>query len=283
VVQIALGAVEGPDGLVGVVSIEDGEGWARLDVTPEQSAIVYGLAATQGWTVDPPRSASARLWALLSPSQRSTPLDEIVWSTLRGVSTIEEASQGLRRRKILAATEDVGTSPFGEAILRPGAVAAVVVEYRYRMSGTGIIEEQARVRYPTADGTGDVLITPPQSTPFQGAETIRKGREARSQATTRAGYLLAAGVVAHAKDATHDPGPQVTHLLGVISSNAGYDLITTYERSRDNTILTSLEGYVGDHSAWLDLDLGLGFTARGLARYELTEPTVGPDGWTPWP
>ena len=261
-----------------------GQGRVEVDAPAEREAEIRALAVERRWRVEgDPTAADSRLYPLLSPTQRAQPLDEIVWSTLRGVSTIEESSQGLRRRKLLVATEDVGTSAFGESILKPGAVAAVIVEYRYRVIGTGIVEEQARVRYPTADGTDTVLVTPAQSTPYRGADTIRMGREARARATDRAGYLLAAGAVAHAQDPTHDPGPQVTHLLGVIASNAGYDLIATYERSRDTTVLTALAAYDGDHSAWLDLNLGLGFTSRGLALYELTETATDEDGWTSWP
>ena len=274
-------------GVVGPWPMEDASGWCRIldagDLSAEQRAALYDLADAQLWTVDPPRNATARLYALLSPTQHAQPLDEVVWSTLRGVSTIEESSQGLRRRKLLVATEDVGTTPLGEAALLTGRVAAVVVEYRYRLSGVGLVEEQARVRYPRADGAGDVLVTPAQSTPVLGPETIGAGRARRVRATTRAGYLLAAGAVAHAQDPTHDPGPQVTHLLGGLSSLAGYDLVAAFERSGDPTVVQALTDYTGAHDAWLDLDLGLGFTARGLALYELAEPSTDDDGWTSWP
>lgn len=223
----------------------------------------------------------ARLWALLSPTQRATPLDEIVWATLRGVDEIPEIRQGLWRRRLIVAASDVGTSPLGEAALAPGAVAAVVVEYRYRLVGLGIVEEQARVRYPLADGSGDAYVTAPQTTTLKGAETIGAGRKMRIEATTRAGYLLAAGAVT-AQDPTHDPGPQVTHLLGGLSTLAGYDLVAAFERSGDPTVLAGLADYTGGHDAWLDLDLG-GVTARALALAELAEPTTDGDGWTAWP
>lgn len=252
------------------------------DLTAEERAAVYDLADARGWTVVPSRNAGARLYALLSPTQRSVPLDEIVWSTLRGVSEVVEARQGLRRRRLIVATSDVGTTSFGEAAVAPGAVAAVVVEYRYRLIGLGIVEEQARVRYPRADGTGDVLVTAPQSTPVLGSETIGAGRKRRSEATTRAGYLLAAGAVAHAQDPAHDPGPQVTHLLGGLSALAGYDLVAAFERSGDTTVIQALADYTGAHDAWLDLDLG-GVTARGLALAELGEPATDGNGWTSWP
>lgn len=273
--------------VIGPWLISDVLGQATLldtsDLTDEQRAAVYDLADAQGWTVDPPRNAAARLYALLSPTQRAAPLDEVVWSTLRGVSTIEETSQGLRRRKLLVATGDVGTTPLGESALLTGRVAAVVVEYRYRLSGVGLVEEQARVRYPRADGSGDVLVTPSQSTPVLGSDTIGAGRARRGRATARAGYLLAVGAVAHAQDPSHDPGPQVTHLLGGLSALAGYDLVVAFERSGDPTVVQALTDYTGAHDAWLDLDLGLGFTARGLALYELAEPAVDGDGWTDWP
>lgn len=270
---------------IGPWPIADAAGSATLldaeDLTSEDRAAVYDLAAARGWTVTPPRNATARLWALLSPTQRATPLDEIVWATLRGVSTIEESSQGLRRRKLLVATEDVGTTPLGEAALLTGRVAAVVVEYRYRLVGLGIVEEQARVRYPLADGSGDAYVTAPQTTTLKGAETIGAGRKMRIEATTRAGYLLAAGAVT-AQDPTHDPGPQVTHLLGGLSTLAGYDLVAAFERSGDPTVIAGLADYTGGHDAWLDLDLG-GVTARALALAELAEPTTDGDGWTAWP
>lgn len=250
------------------------------DLTDEQRAAIYELADANGWTVDPPRNATARLWALLSPAQRAVPIDEVVWSTLRGVVEIAEWSQGLRRRKILAATTDVGTSPVGEAVLKPGSVAAVIVEYRYKIVLDGIAVVASRVRYPAADGSGDVLTTEWEESPVQGADRISMGRSRRARATDRAGYFLGVGVVAAEQDPTYDPGPRVTHLLGVLASNAGYDLVSTFERSGDTTVLSALSGYTGDHYAWLDLDLGLGFTARGLSIYELTEPTVDEDGWT---
>lgn len=271
---------------IGPWPIADSTGIATLldagNLTTENRTAVYDLAAARGWTVDPPRNATARLYALLSPTQRTIPLDEIVWSTLRGVSEVVETRQGLRRRRLIVATSDVGTTPLGEAAVASGAVAAVVVEYRYRLIGLGIVEEQARVRYPRADGAGDVLVTDPQSTPVLGAETIGAGRSRRSRATTRAGYLLAAGAVAHAQDPTHDPGPQVTHLLGGLSALAGYDLVAAFERSGDTTVVAGLTDYTGAHDAWLDLDLG-GVTARALAMAELAEPTTDGDGWTAWP
>lgn len=270
---------------IGPWLVSDAPGRAEVldasDLTDEQRAALYDLADAQLWTVDPPRNATARLYALLSPTQRAQPLDEVVWSTLRGVSTIEESSQGLRRRKLLVATEDVGTTPLGEAALLTGRVAAVVVEYRYRLVGLGIVEEQARVRYPLADGSGDAYVTAPQTTTLKGAETIGAGRKMRIEATTRAGYLLAAGAVT-AQDPTHDPGPQVTHLLGGLSTLAGYDLVAAFERSGDPTVIAGLADYTGGHDAWLDLDLG-GVTARALALAELAEPTTDGDGWTAWP
>ncbi len=255
--------------------------WVEVpDLTTEQAATVRHVVRRNAWAID--GDPEPRLWALLSPSQRATPLDEIVWSTLRGVDEVPEIVQGLWRRRLIVAAEDVGTSPLGEAALATGAVPAIVVEYRYRLVGLGIVEEQARVRYPTADGAGEVYVTEPQTTTLKGAETIGAGRSRRSRATTRAGYLLAAGAMAHAQDPAHDPGPQVTSLLGGLSSLAGYDLVAAFERSGDATVLAALQDYAGGHSAWLDLDLGLGFTARGLALYELAEPTTDADGWTAW-
>ena len=249
------------------------------DLSDAEYAALARLAYRSGWSSE---GSAPRLHALLSPTQRATPLDELAWPTLRGVDEIPEIRQGLWRRRLIVAASDVGTSPLGEAALAPGAVAAIVVEYRYRLVGLGIVEEQARVRYPLADGSGDAYVTEPQTTTLKGAETIGAGRERRGRATTRAGYLLAAGAVAHAQDPTHDPGPQVTHILGGLSTLAGYDLVAAFERSGDPTVLAGLADYTGGHDAWLDLDLG-GVTARALALAELAEPTTDGDGWTAWP
>ena len=272
----AIGAV------LGERTIEDAPGWARIvgDLSGPDLAALRALAYGSGWTLE--GDVAPRLHALLTPTQRAIPLDELAWPTLRGVDEIPEIRQGLWRRRLIVAASDVGTSPLGEAALASGAVAAIVVEYRYRLVGLGIVEEQARVRYPLADGSGDALVTAPQTTTLKGAETIGAGRERRGRATTRAGSLLAAGAVAHAQDPAHDPGPQVTHLLAGLSSLAGYDLVAAFERSGDTTVLDALADYTGGHDAWLDLDLG-GATARTMALAELAEPATDGDGWTLWP
>lgn len=115
-------------------------------LTDNDRAAIRALVREHGGTIEgEPGPADARLWSFLSPTQRLVPLDELVWDTLRGVVEIVDSTNGFKRRRRYVDPSDLESTP------------AILVEYRY-VDGWC----EARIRYPLADGSGDVLVVEPQ-------------------------------------------------------------------------------------------------------------------------
>lgn len=147
----------------------------------------------------------ARIFSMLSAQQRTSPLDTLFVPSKGGVissfglsdvEVISESAQGLRRRQYVLAYDDVGASAFGEPAVRPGAVPGAIVEYRYRLTPAGLVEGEGRVRYPLADGSGD--LDPIASLPvarwrYQGLGALRAEAERVEAADLRARYLESVG------------------------------------------------------------------------------------------
>jgi hypothetical protein len=278
---------------IGPWLVSDAPGRAEVldasDLTDEQRAALYDLADAQLWTVNPPRGAATALWARLTPQQQALGLGSLFRGSrsglvsavaLAGVEVVSVMRQGVRVRTYVLARADVGTTALGEAAPAAGAVPLVEVQYRYRLAASGLVAGEARVLYPTGEGT--YLVAPEDvavdAWEYPGQSAIDDGIARRRSAASRAGYLLGVGARVHG--GFEDPGVPIRTLLAVLSGSHGYDLVAAYREYDDPTLRTAIAEVEG--VPWLDGPLP-GGSARDQAVAEVDELETGPDGWTSWP